>query len=99
MTQRSSRLLLAFLKVVFLEFNIDLSIIALFVIIVIHNPREMFLKTFRTYIVGSCIISSSKSIRARIFLFAFILLKPLFGLLLRLFRGLCITRRIIHRLR
>lgn len=98
MTQSSSRLLFVFLRVVFLEFNISLSIIALFVIIVIRNPKEVFLKTFRAYIIGSCITSSSKSIRAGIFLFTFIFLKPLFRLFLRLFGGFCVTKRIIHRL-
>ncbi len=96
--QRSLKLLLVFLSVVFFGLKTVSSIIALFVIGIICDLEEDFFRAFKSYIIGGHITSSSKNIRARISLLAFFFPKPLFGLFLNLFEALRITKGIICRL-
>lgn len=49
---------------------------ALFVTVIIYDPRKVFSKAFRPCFVGGYITRSSENTRARIPLFVFLLLKP-----------------------
>lgn len=96
--QRSPRLLQVFLGVVLLGLRTSLNIMALFVTVVTHDLREVILGAFKPCIIGSHIIFSTNSTRARVLLFMFFLPKPLFKLFLSLFENLHIAKRIICRL-
>lgn len=65
------------------------------VIIVIRDLKKVFLRTFGSYFVGSCITCGSKGIRAKVLLLVFHLSKPLLGVLPSFLGGLCITGGII----
>lgn len=75
--------------------EIGASIIALFIIIIIYDPRKIFFRTFKPYIIRSYITFSSRGTKAGALLFAFLFLKPLFELFLSFLGGFCIIRRII----
>ena len=85
------RLLLVFWSVVFLGFETGSGVLLLFVIVVIRDPKEVFLWIFRLCFIGGCIIPGSRGTRAAVFLFAFLFLKPLFGLFPSLLGSLCIA--------
>ena len=70
-----------------------------FVIVVTHDPREVFLWLFRPCFVGGGISPSSKRTRVRVFLLTLHFSKPLFGLFPGLFGGLYISERAICGLR
>lgn len=76
------RLLLIFWSIVLLRLRISLSIIALFITVIIRYLREIVFRTFKLFIIRSYIISYSRDIRARVLLFMFFHLKPLFTNLL-----------------
>lgn len=68
----------------------------IFVRIVTYDLGKVFFRTFWSYFVKDYIISVSKSIRTWVFLFIFLILKPLFKLFLSLFGALYIAKRIIY---
>ena len=70
-----------------------------FIAIVIHDFGKVFFKVFKYYIIEDHITFNNKSIRAGVFLFAFLLLKPFLKLFLNLFKRFHIARRIIYRLK
>ena len=67
----------------------------LFITVVIRNLGEVFLWTFKPYFVGGYIIPVSRGTRVKVFLFALLFLKPLFGLFSSLQGGFCIAIRMI----
>lgn len=97
MTWRLLRLFLIFGSIVFLRLKLSPSIVTLFIIVVIRDPKEIFFRALRPFFMGCHIIPVSKNIRTRVFLFIFLLLKPFFRLLSSLLGGLYIARGIICR--
>lgn len=89
MIQKSPRLLLVFLNIVFFGLETVASIIVFFVIVVIYDPRKIFLRTFRSYVIRSYITFSSRGTRASVFLFVFLFLKPLFELFWSFLKDFC----------
>lgn len=71
----------------------------LFVTVITYDLREIFLRAFRFCIVRYFIILTSKSIRAGILSFAFLISKPLFELFMSFFGGFRIVGGIICRLK
>lgn len=92
-------LLHVFYRIVFLGFRAVPSIGVLFVSVVTRYYRKIFFKTLEPCFVEWFIIFISRSTRARDFWFAFLFSRPLFGLFLSLFRGLCSSEGIICGLR
>lgn len=64
-------MLLVFLSIILLGLEIDLSIIAVFIAVITHNPRKVFFGAFRPFVVGGYIISSSRSPRTGVSLLIF----------------------------
>lgn len=89
----------SFLRYCFYELKTNSSIMALFITIFIHYPQDIHLKALRPYFIGGCIDSNNKSIKVKIPLFVFFLLKSLFKLFLSFFRVLHTVREIICKLK
>lgn len=75
------------MSVIIFGLETSLSIIKLFITAVIRDFRKVF-ESYITY--------SSRDTRVKVFLFTFLLLKPLFGLFSSLFKGFYITKGIIY---
>lgn len=71
---------------------------AFLVTVIERNPRKVLFNAFRLSVIGTCIISSSRCIRAGVFLFVFLFLKPIFRLFPSLFGSFYIVGEIICRL-
>lgn len=67
---------------------------ALLVIVIIRDSKEVLFRTLRPYFIGGYIHSYSKSTRVRVSLFAFFLLKLFFIFFSSLLRGFCTTKRV-----